>query len=101
MKGRKTKKATKNASKNASHQGSYQQSYDRGSVDHSSATGSGLHEDEYIGHEYDDEPESLNASEPVSPIDFKPPFPPSNDPKLAAMSGNAVDPADAATSRPA
>lgn len=101
MKGRKTKKATKNASKNASHQGSYQQSYDRGSVDHSSATGSGLHEDEYIGHEYDDEPDSLHASEPVSPIDFKPPFSPSNDPKLAAMSGNAVDPADAGTSRPA
>lgn len=103
MKGRKTKKATKNAAKNGSHQGSYQQGYDRGSVDHSSATGSGLHEDEYIGHDHDhdDEPELLHNSEPVSPIDFKPPFPPSNDPKLAAMSGNDVDPADAGTSRPA
>lgn len=102
MKGRKTKKATKNASKNASHQGSYQQGYDRASVGHSSAAGSGLHDDEYIGHEYDEEPEPIPASEPASPTDLKPPLPlSSNNPKLAAMSGNVVDPADAGASRPA
>lgn len=101
MKGRKTKKATKNA-KNASHQGSYQQGYDRGSVDHSSATGSGLHDDEYIGHDYDEEPEPSAASEPASPTDLRPPLPLSgNNPKLAAMSGNGMDPAEAGSSRPA
>lgn len=102
MKSRKTKKATKNASKNASHQGSYQHGYDRASVDHSSATESGLHDDDYIDHEYDEEPEPMAASEPASPTDLKPPLPLSgNNPKLAAMSGNGLDPADAGASRPA
>lgn len=101
MKGRKAKKAPKNA-KHASHQGSYHQGYDRGSVDHSSAAGSGLHDDEYIGNEYDGEPESVPASEPASPTELKPPLPlVGNNPKLSAMSGNGMGPPEAGPSRQA
>ncbi|KAJ5573940.1 uncharacterized protein N7459_008367 [Penicillium hispanicum] len=105
MKGRKAKKAPKNASKNApGHQGGYQQGYDRASVDHSSAAGSGLHDDEYLGHEddYEEEPGPIPAPDPVSPTELKPPLPPaSNHPKLAATAGNVKGPADAGASRPA
>ncbi|KAJ5585979.1 hypothetical protein N7450_005766 [Penicillium hetheringtonii] len=66
MKGRKSKKATKN-SKNAPGHQNYQQGYDRASVDHSSAAGSGHPDDEYIGHEYDDEPNPIPSHDPVSP----------------------------------
>lgn len=100
MKGRKTKKATKN-SKNAPGQG-YQQGYDRASVDHSSAAGSGHPDDEYLGHEYDDEPSPIPSHDPVSPADLKPPLPPSgNYPQLAATAGDAKGAADAGASRPA
>lgn len=100
MKGRKTKKATKNA-KNASHQG-YQQGYDRASVDHSSVAGSGLPDDEYIGHEYDDDQGSIPGPDPVSPTDLKPPLPPGNHPLNAfAPGGTAKGAADAGASRPA
>ncbi|KAJ5381681.1 uncharacterized protein N7496_004109 [Penicillium cataractarum] len=99
MKGRKTKKATKNA-KNASHQG-YQQGYDRASVDHSSAAGSGLPDDEYIGHEYDDDQGSIPGPDPVSPTDLKPPLPPGNNPPKAFAPGTAKGAADAGASRPA
>lgn len=96
MKGRKTKKAPKNA-KNAS-QGSYQQGYDRTSVDHSSAAGSGLHDDEY-SHEYDDdEPGSIPGPDPGSPSELKPPLPPPGNNTRPVPAGNA---ADAGTSRPA
>lgn len=102
MKGRKQKKASKNASKHSSHQGSYQQGYDRASVDHSSAAGSGHPDDESLGHEYDGEPGSIPAPDPVSPTDLKPPLPPSgNHPKLAATAGNATGSADVGASRPA
>lgn len=96
MKGRKTKKAPKNASKGAS-QGGYQQNYDRASVDHSSATGSGLHDDDY--HEYDEEPETP-VSKPASPTELKPPLPPAGNPK-AAFGPSMKGPADAGASRPA
>jgi hypothetical protein len=99
MKGRKTKKATKNASKNSSHP--YQQGYDRASVDHSSAAGSGLHDDEYLGHEYDDEHSPIPASAPASPTDLKPPLPPGNHPKIAATAPGIKGAADSGASRPA
>ncbi|KAJ5397550.1 hypothetical protein N7509_005663 [Penicillium cosmopolitanum] len=102
MKGRKTKKATKN-SKNAPGHQNYQQGYDRASVDHSSATGSGHPDDDYLGHEYDDdEPSPIPSHDPVSPADLKPPLPPSgNYPKLAATAGDDGGAADAGASRPA
>lgn len=99
MKGRKTKKATKNASKNSSHP--YPQGYDRASVDHSSAAGSGLHDDEYLGHEYDDEHSPIPASAPASPTDLKPPLPPGNHPKIAATAPGIKGAADSGASRPA
>ncbi|KAJ5947377.1 hypothetical protein N7466_000392 [Penicillium verhagenii] len=95
MKGRKTKKTSKNASKNASGH----HSYDRASVDHSSATGSGPHDDDYVGHEYDEEPE-LPTPNPESPTDLKPPLPPDNHPKLSASGGTVKGTADAGTMRP-
>ena len=97
MKGRKTKKAPKNAKNASTHQGGYQQGYDRASVDHSSAAGSGLHDDEYLGHEYeDDEPELITGSNPASPTELKPPLPPAgNHSKLAATEGNIQGPEDA------
>lgn len=94
MKGRKTKKAPKNAK---APQAGYQQGYDRASVDHSSATGSGLHDDEY--HEYDDEPDTP-VSKPASPTELKPPLPPPSNPKMAP-GPNIKGPADAGASRPA
>lgn len=101
MKGRKTKKATKNAKNASSHQG-YQQGYDRASVDHSSAAGSGLPDDEYIGHEYEDDQGSIPDPDPVSPTDLKPPLPPANNPSNAfAPGGTAKGAADAGGSRPA
>jgi hypothetical protein len=101
MKGRKTKKATKNAKNASSHQG-YQQSYDRASVDHSSAAGSGLPDDEYIGHEYDDDQGSIPGPDPASPTDLKPPLPPADiPPKASAPGGTVKGAADAGASRPA
>jgi hypothetical protein len=101
MKGRKTKKATKNASKNASQQ-PYQQGYDRASVDHSSAGGSGLPDDDYQGHEYDDEHSPIPPSAPASPADLKPPLPPSgNHPKITASAPGIKGAADSGASRPA
>ena len=100
MKGRKAKKAPKN-SKNGSQQGGYQQGYDRASIDQSSATGSGLHDDDYLGPEYDDESESIPAPNPASPTELKPPLPPGNHPKLTTTVDSAKDPADAGASRPA
>lgn len=96
MKGRKTKKTPKNA-KNS--QGSYQQGYDRASVDHSSVTGSGVHDDEY-SQEYDDddEPGSIPGPDPASPSELKPPLPPPDNTNRPVPAGNA---ADAGTSRPA
>ncbi|KAJ5689522.1 hypothetical protein N7462_003914 [Penicillium macrosclerotiorum] len=102
MKGRKTKKAPKNSSKNASSQQAYHQGYDRASVDHSSATGSGHAEDDYLGHEYDEEPEPIPAPDPASSTDLKPPLlPGGNHPKLAATMGNPLGSSDTGTSRPA
>ena len=103
MKGRKTKKAPKNASKNTSaHQGGYQQGYDRASVDHSSAAGSGFQDDEYLGREYDEEPEPIPAPDPASPTDLKPPLPPAgNYTQVTAAAGITKVPADAGASRPA
>jgi hypothetical protein len=100
MKGRKTKKATKNAKHASSHQG-YQQGYDRASVDHSSAAGSGHPDDEYIGHEYDDDQGSIPGPDPASPTDLKPPLPPVNNLPNAFGSGGAKSAADAGASRPA
>jgi hypothetical protein len=98
MKGRKTKKATKNASK---HNQSYQQGYDRASVDHSSAGGSGLPDDEY-NLEYDDEHSHIPPSAPASPTDLKPPLPPDgNYPKITASAPGIKGAADAGASRPA
>ncbi|KAJ5238845.1 hypothetical protein N7468_003464 [Penicillium chermesinum] len=91
MKGRKTKKAPKN-SRGAPHGG-----YDRASVDHSSATGSGLHEDEY--HEYEEEPETP-VSKPPSPTSLKPSLPPPGNPKVFPGT-NVKGSADAGASRPA
>ncbi|KAJ5562708.1 hypothetical protein N7535_002846 [Penicillium sp. DV-2018c] len=101
MKGRKTKKATKNASKNASQQ-PYQQGYDRASVDHSSGGGSALPDDDYNGHEYDDEHSPMPPSAPESPTDLKPPLPPSgNNPKIAASAPGIKGAPDSGASRPA
>lgn len=102
MKGRKSKKATKN-SKNAPGHQNYQQGYDRASVDHSSAAGSGHPDDEYIGHEYDDEPNPIPSHDPVSPADLKPPLPSSgNHPKLSSTAGEMTKgAADAGARRPA
>ncbi|KAJ6164482.1 hypothetical protein N7470_003154 [Penicillium chermesinum] len=91
MKGRKTKKAPKN-SRGAPHGG-----YDRASVDHSSATGSGLHEDEY--HEYEEEPETPVSKLP-SPTSLKPSLPPPGNPKVFPGT-NVKGSADAGASRPA
>ena len=100
MKGRKTKKALKNASKNG-HQSGYQQGYDRASVDHSSGTGSGVHDDEYLGHEYEDFG-SIPAPDPISPTELRPSLPPpGNHPQLFASAGHARGPADPGASRPA
>ncbi|EAW12742.1 uncharacterized protein ACLA_011690 [Aspergillus clavatus NRRL 1] len=72
MKGRKSKKATKNAAKNAAaHQAVYDPGYDRASVDHSSAGGHGGHDDDYLPHEYDDEP--IPMPPPAPPNAFKTP----------------------------
>lgn len=99
MKGRKTKKATKNASKNGSQP--YQQGYDHASVDHSSG-GSGLPDDEYQGHEYDDDENSpIPPSAPASPAELKPPLPNGNHPKIAASVQGIKGAADAGASRPA
>ncbi|CAG8228022.1 unnamed protein product [Penicillium nalgiovense] len=99
MKGRKTKKATKNASKNGSQP--YQQGYDHASVDHSSG-GSGLPDDEYQGHEYDDDENSpIPPSAPASPAELKPPLPNGNHPKIAASVQGIKGAADSGASRPA
>ncbi|KAJ9483321.1 hypothetical protein VN97_g10093 [Penicillium thymicola] len=101
MKGRKTKKATKNASKNGSHH-PYQQGYDRASVDHSSGGGSGLPDDEYQGHEYDDDENSpIPPSAPPSPSDLRPPLPTGNYPKITASVHGLKGAADSGASRPA
>lgn len=103
MKGRKTKKATKNASKNGSQQ-PYQQGYDRASADHSPGGGSGLPDDEYQGHEYDDDDDDspIPSLAPASPSDLKPPLPPSgNHPKIAASVQGIKGSADSGASRPA
>ncbi|OQE12421.1 hypothetical protein PENVUL_c001G08779 [Penicillium vulpinum] len=101
MKGRKNKKATKN-SKNGS-QLPHQQGYDRASADHSSAGGSGLPDDEYQGHEYDDHENSpVPPSAPASPTDLKPPLSPTgNNPKIAASVSGIKGSADSGASRPA
>lgn len=102
MKGRKTKKATKNALKNDSHH-PYQQGYDRASVDHSSSGGgSGLPDDEYQGHEYDDDESSpIPPSAPAPPSDLRPPLPTGNHPKITASVHGLKGAADSGTSRPA
>lgn len=100
MKGRKSKKTAKNKN-GPGHPGGYQQGYDRASVDHSSATGSGLHDDESLGHGYDDEPGSIPAPDPASPSELKPPLPNGNHSNLAATAGSIKDLADASASRPA
>ncbi|OJJ48367.1 hypothetical protein ASPZODRAFT_150610 [Penicilliopsis zonata CBS 506.65] len=62
MKGRKGKKTSKNATKNATpQQASHQHGYDRASVDHSSMDPHSLHDDDYLAHDYDDEPHSAPA----------------------------------------
>ncbi|KKK21311.1 hypothetical protein ARAM_006119 [Aspergillus rambellii] len=91
MKGRKNKKATKNASKHAAAQhAAYDPGYDRASVDHSSlGGGSGaLHDDEYLGTEYDDD---VGAAIPpsVPPGTFKPPLPPGSATKKMTTSASS------------
>ncbi|KAJ5723872.1 hypothetical protein N7488_001907 [Penicillium malachiteum] len=67
-KGRKAKKTTKNGSKNeATHPG-----YDNTSTE---STGSGLRDDESLDPEYDDENDSIPATNPTSPAELKPPRP--------------------------
>ncbi|KAJ5735572.1 uncharacterized protein N7483_000697 [Penicillium malachiteum] len=67
-KGRKAKKATKNGSKNEA----AQPGYDHTSVE---STGPGLRDDESLGPEYDDENDSIPATNPASPAELKPPRP--------------------------
>ena len=100
MKGRKTKKATRNAKNGAAHHAGYQQGYDRASVDHSSATGSGPHDDDYLGPEYDDESESIPAPNPASPSELKPPLPPAGNHPNSTTVESGKGPANAGASRP-
>ncbi|KAE8137067.1 hypothetical protein BDV38DRAFT_293598 [Aspergillus pseudotamarii] len=99
MKGRKNKKATKNVTKNAAAQpAAYDLGYDRASVDHSSMGGAGLHDDDYIANE--DDEESVSASSPAPPATptcFKTPLPPGN--RATAMAG-AKTATDGGTTRP-
>jgi hypothetical protein len=99
MKGRKGKKATKNAAKNAAaHQTAYDQGYDRASVDHSPVTGHAAHDDDYIGHEYDDEPVPMPP--PAPPNSFKTPPPPGHLVKPTSPPPHIQASIDAASTRP-
>ncbi|KAI2793641.1 hypothetical protein POX_a00224 [Penicillium oxalicum] len=101
MKGRKTKKPPKN-SKNATYHPGYQPGYDRGSVDHSSAAGSGHPDDDYTGHEYDDDQGSIPGPDPASPSEIKPPLPLTAHPAQNGSSGGvAKAAADVGARRPA
>ncbi|KAF9891175.1 hypothetical protein FE257_004739 [Aspergillus nanangensis] len=94
MKGRKNKKATKNAAKNAAaHQPAYEQGYDRASVDQAAGT----HEDNYPGHDYEEEPE---PAPPGPPTHFKPPLPPEHQPTTTGSVGGAKGATDWGSSRP-
>lgn len=95
MKGRKNKKATKNAAKNSTHHTTYQQGYDRAPVDQASMDEPGIHDDDYVGNEYDEEPVPVPAPAPPA---FKTPLPAGNHPKMAAGSGTGTT--DRETGRP-
>ncbi|GIK00229.1 hypothetical protein Aspvir_004249 [Aspergillus viridinutans] len=99
MKGRKGKKTTKNAAKSAAaHQTAYDQGYDRASVDHSSVAGHGAHDDDYLGHEYDDEP--IPMPPPAPPNSFKSPPPPGHLVKPTTPPPHMQASIDAASTRP-
>ncbi|GLA22715.1 hypothetical protein ACMYSQ_011798 [Aspergillus niger] len=99
MKGRKGKKATKNASKHAAAQhAAYDQGYDRASVDHSSSGGPGVHDDEYLGNEYEDE--GIPTPPPAPPTSVKTAPPPGHPPKLAAATGSGAKSATDGGTRP-
>ncbi|OJJ41645.1 hypothetical protein ASPWEDRAFT_278501 [Aspergillus wentii DTO 134E9] len=99
MKGRKGKKATKNANKNtAAPQGGYQHGHHRASVDHSSAGGSGAHEDDELGNDYEEE--SIPEPSSGALASFKTPLPPGNQPKISANTSNSKNAIDAEKNRP-
>ncbi|KAH1487098.1 hypothetical protein LV164_003438 [Aspergillus fumigatus] len=94
MKGRKGKKATKNAAKSAAaHQTVYDQGYD-----HSSVAGHGAHDDDYLGHEYDDEP--IPVPPPAPPNSLKTPQPPGHLVKPTTPPPPMQAGIDAASTRP-
>ncbi|XBQ89875.1 hypothetical protein V6000_005463 [Aspergillus fumigatus] len=94
MKGRKGKKATKNAAKSAAaHQTVYDQGYD-----HSSVAGHGAHDDDYLGHEYDDEP--IPVPPPAPPNSLKTPQPPGHLVKPTTPPSPMQASIDAASTRP-
>lgn len=98
MKGRKNKKATKNVTKNAAAQpAAYDQGYDRASVDHSSMGGTGLHDDDYIANEDDEESVSAPPAPPATPTCVKTPLPPGNQ---ATATAGAKTATDGGTTRP-
>lgn len=96
MKGRKGKKATKKA---AAQQAVHHQGYDRASGDHSSLDTHGLHEDDYLANEYDEEPIPIPGPAP-SPASFKSSVPPGKQPKAATTANSVNGVTDGGTSRP-
>lgn len=100
MKGRKGKKATKNASKQAAaQQAAYDQGYDRASADQASVGGGpGVHDDEYLGNEYEDE--GVPTPPPGPPSSVKAAPPPGHPPKPGAAASGAKSAADGGTRPP-
>ncbi|PWY96448.1 hypothetical protein BO94DRAFT_10964 [Aspergillus sclerotioniger CBS 115572] len=100
MKGRKGKKATKNASKQAAaQQAAYDQGYDRASADQSSVGGGpGVHDDESLGNEYEDEGIPTPPSGPPSSVKAAPP--PGHPPKPGTAASGAKSTADGGTRPP-
>ncbi|KAJ9244689.1 hypothetical protein DTO207G8_2246 [Paecilomyces variotii] len=66
MKGRKGKKATKNAAKNAA--ATHAQGYDRHPGDPAAVDGHGSNGDDYLDHEYDEEPIPIPAPPHQTPV---------------------------------
>ncbi|PWY90868.1 hypothetical protein BO70DRAFT_368086 [Aspergillus heteromorphus CBS 117.55] len=100
MKGRKGKKATKNASKHAAaQQAAYDQGYDRASADHSSAGGgAGVHDEEYLGNEYEED--SVPTPPPAPPNAVKGGPPPGHAPPVAAVPASGAKSATDGGTRP-
>ncbi|PYH98714.1 hypothetical protein BO71DRAFT_33862 [Aspergillus ellipticus CBS 707.79] len=99
MKGRKGKKATKNASKHAAaQQASYDQGYDRASADHSPTGGPGLHDEEYLGNEYEED--SVPTPPPAPPNAVKSGPPPGHAPPVATAPASGAKNATDGGTRP-